>query len=66
MVEMTFAVRGGVHGSSLQAHTPDNWASLVRDVMVVFIDPIVYDPRSKTQKCMGGGRQEENTTLLDG
>ena len=58
------AVTSGVHGASLAAETPHNWASLVRNVMDVFVNPIVYDPRSKTQKCMGGGQWEKNAALL--
>lgn len=60
------AVTSGVHGASLAAETPLNWASLVRNVMDVFVNPIVYDPRSKTQQCMGGGSWEENVALLGG
>ncbi len=58
------AVTSGVHGASLAAETPHNWASLVRNVMNVFVNPIVYDARSKTQRCMGGGRWEESAALL--
>ena len=58
------AVKSGQLGTSIRDETPDDWASSLRSVMDVFVNPIVYDPWIKTQKCMGGGKWEENRELL--
>ena len=57
-------VKSGVCGASFWAVLPDNWATLIRSVMDVFVNPFVYDLRSKTQECMGGARWEEKSAPL--